>query len=151
VWEYVRLLLQQIYEDKDMQALPQDQPPAQGYLTRLEGEIAETRDQLNQMIEDYSKEKRPAVRDIYASKIDRAGERLEILEAQHRTKLQVYHTSETQIAQQQHTLAELLLRGVDAIMADEPAKLNQFLFMLFGKFRIFVENRQIVKLKEVDG
>jgi DNA invertase Pin-like site-specific DNA recombinase len=150
VREYVTLLLSQIYEDNDLRVLSQNPPGAHDYLVALDAEIAATRDQLNQLIEDYSKEKRQSLREIYAEKIDQAGERLDILERQRQAHIQQRQTTDAMIDQQQHALSELRIRGVASVMADEPAKLNQFLFMLFGKFRMFVENPQIVKLKELD-
>jgi hypothetical protein len=150
VREYVTLLLSQIYEDNDLRVLSQNPPGAHDYLVALDAEIAATRDQLNQLIEDYSKEKRQSLREIYAEKIDQAGERLDILERQRQAHIQQRQTTDAMIDQQQHALSELRIRGVASVMADEPAKLNQFLFMLFGKFRMFVENQQIVKLKELD-
>jgi DNA invertase Pin-like site-specific DNA recombinase/chorismate mutase len=147
--EYVHKFLEQVFEDGDLRSFEVSTESHDDYLTALQAEIDELNAQLDQLVAERLAQKHAVVREAYSRKMNQIGERLTILDKQLKEQQRERQASQALRQQQEQAVSDLRSRGVEAVMSGSPAELNQFLFFLLGNFRFFVQDCQIVKLKEL--
>lgn len=143
-WFHTRLL--NVIENGSWEGLlgSTDEQSSTTSLAQVESEIADLRHAIVQMIEDQARQKMDNVRAIYQDRIDKAGERLEILE-QRRRELEQQFLSRTRAQQErQAALDTIKSLTLERFWELEGREINQVLMRLMGKRRLVVTNATIV-------
>jgi DNA invertase Pin-like site-specific DNA recombinase len=142
--DFVRRLLAQIFEDKDLQAI--QNKGHTGRVVRLDSMKAEIEDlttRLETMIREQAERKSATARELYTQQIDEMAERLDILEERYSTEITVEGTQTKTIERQMEMLDYLLAKGVETVMSLPPVQLNQYLHQLLADVKIQVKDRQL--------
>lgn len=140
--ELVReLLLAAIDPDTDVSPLLNHKNPSR--LSALHDELITLRAQLDQMVAEQVTMTSPVARQAYAGQIDKLAQRVEVVERQYYDTEAIERSSKRDTAERDKLLAWIAERGVDAVLSDEPHKINQTLRIVLVNVQIRAKDGEI--------
>lgn len=111
--------------------------------TAIAAERDALKSQLDQMVAEQVTMKSSVARQAYAEQIDRLAQRIEVIERRFFDVEALERASRRDSEEQAKLLAWIAEHGVDAVLSDEPHKINQMLRVVLGRVQLRGKDGQV--------